>query len=156
MTPKELALGRLQILLICGLLAVLSVRAHASPTLSFIRLFPGGPGDGFSPLLGFTDANGIIYGVTVDGGQYGWGTVFTLSPPTQNGVQWTETILYNFTGELDGKTPVSLTMGQQGVVYGTAIAGGSRNEGVIFSLVSDGQGGWVQSVIYNFTGGYDG
>src|SRR4051812_17452301 len=114
MTPKELALARLQILLICGLLAVLSVGAHASPTLSFIRLFPGGPVDGFNPLLSFTDANGIIYGVTSDGGQYGWGTVFTLSPPAQNGDQWTETIVYNFTGGLDGKTPVSLTMDQKG------------------------------------------
>ena len=153
---KELVPTKLQMLLICALLPLLSMGAHASPTLSFIRLFPGGAGDGSNPLLGFTDSNGSIYGVTVEGGQYGWGTVFTLSPPTQNEDVWTETILYNFTGGLDGKYPVSVIMDAQGVMYGTAVAGGSVDGGVVFKLAPDGQGAWVQSVVYNFTNGYDG
>ncbi|HEY7095915.1 MAG TPA: choice-of-anchor tandem repeat GloVer-containing protein [Terriglobales bacterium] len=150
------ALTMMQISLTFALLSLLSMPANASPTLSFLRLFTGAQGEGANALLGFTAADGTVFGVTADGGQYGSGTVFTLSPPAQSGAQWTETILYNFTGGADGKTPVSLTMDRQGVVYGTAIAGGSTNEGVVFKLAPDGHGGWVQSVVYNFTGEYDG
>jgi len=153
---KKQAYISLQATLAFALLSLLSMPANASPTLSFLRLFTGAQRDRSNALLGFTAADGTIFGVTADGGQYGSGTIFTLSPPAQSGDQWIETILYNFTGGLDGKAPVSVAMDPQGILYGTAALGGSADGGVVFKLAPDGQGGWVQSVVYNFTYGYDG
>jgi uncharacterized repeat protein (TIGR03803 family) len=57
----------------------------------------GSNGDGYSPDSGLTiDAKGNLYGTTIFGGSHVLGTVFELSP--SSGGEWTETILFNFTG----------------------------------------------------------
>ncbi len=48
------------------------------------------------------DQEGNLYGVTNSDGQYGYGSVFKLTPSTGG---WTYTPLYNFTGESDGANP---------------------------------------------------
>src|SRR5262249_22099891 len=56
-----------------------------------------GLADGEAPsaqlLLG---QQGVLYGTTQQGGQYGGGTVFQLTPPAQGQTQWTKTVLYSF------------------------------------------------------------
>lgn len=104
-----------------------------------------------------TDNAGNIYGTTVLGGDFGSGTVFQLSP-TPNG--WVHTVLYSFTGGVDGGEPYKgVTIDNEGNLYGTAVTGGSGNCeggcGVAYKLSNTG-GAWTQTVIHAFTGGDDG
>jgi len=62
----------------------------------------------------------------------------------------TLTVLHTFTGGADGYEPYAgVTLDQQGRIYGTAIQGGSHDDGVVFRLVGGGQG-WALSPIYSF------
>lgn len=61
-----------------------------------IHAFTGG-NDGGEPLAGLVAGQRDLYGTTRYGGYYLLGTVFRLTPPKGNG-EWTETVLYNFTG----------------------------------------------------------
>jgi uncharacterized repeat protein (TIGR03803 family) len=101
------------------------------------------------------DAKGILFGTTVYGGTtgctsgYGCGVVFQLSP---KGNGWKQTVLYRFTGGNDGAYPMgSLIADKSGVFYSTAAAGGSANQGTVFSLEPNGQK-WKESVLYSFNG----
>lgn len=90
--------------------------------------------DGVAPASNLVLHKGVLYGVTTEGGQYGWGTLFGI-----NVQQRTETVLYNFRGLAKGGTPVGgLTLDGQGDLYGTTSAGGSANgnagNGVVFML----------------------
>lgn len=68
-------------------------RVAPDGTQSVLYSFTGGK-DGNEPVAGLIeDANGNLYGTTLDGGKYQLGTVFELAP------DGTETVLYSFTGE---------------------------------------------------------
>jgi uncharacterized repeat protein (TIGR03803 family) len=99
------------------------------------------------------DSSGALYGTTAHGGTYGLGTAFTLSTGGQGGA-WVETVLYSFgSTEDDGINPYGgLVMDAQGVLYGTTVSGGTAGSGTVYSLTQTG-GAWVESVLYNFTGG---
>ena len=103
------------------------------------------------------DGAGNIYGTSVQGGQFGSGTVFQVTP-TGNGA--THTVLYSFTGGADGGEPYKgVTVDSQGNLYGTAVTGGGGSCeggcGVAYKLTNSG-GVWTQTVIHTFTGGDDG
>jgi uncharacterized repeat protein (TIGR03803 family) len=138
----------------------------AAPKEKVIHTFTGG-NDGIDPqstLAG--DAAGNFYGTTVQGGtgtlcMNGCGTVFELSPIA--GGKWKETVLYSFSGGSDGKNPYGgVTLDSKGNLYGTTVAGGSGGAcsgdgcGVVFLLSKKGKNSWVETVMYNFTGGKDG
>jgi hypothetical protein len=74
------------------------------------------------------DAAGNIYGTTQDGGNYGYGTVWELSPPSRPGRAWKEQILYSFgTASDDGHDPRGgVILDDSGNLYGTTNVGGSR------------------------------
>jgi uncharacterized repeat protein (TIGR03803 family) len=83
---------------------------------------------GFNPASGVVfDADGNLYGTTLSGGLYTYGTVFELSP-TEGG-SWTEKTLHNFSGTLsgaDGRQPESnVIVDSGGNVYGTTNQGGA-------------------------------
>lgn len=115
--------------------------------------FPLNGSNGISPL-GATlvfDQSGNIYGTTSAGGTTGNGVVYML---TASG---TETPIYEFTGSPDGADPYAgVIFDSSGNLYGVTTVGGSSNQGTVFKLTSNGQGGWTEQVIYNFTGGSDG
>jgi len=93
--------------------------------------FNGGDDAGPSALLTM-DAAGNIYGTTLGGGRYGWGSVFELSP---SGSSWNFTDIYDFTDGADGGWPRSqLVLDSSGSIYGTASVGGD------FSGCRDGCG----------------
>ena len=79
--------------------------------------FAGHP-DGANPMGGVIfDNAGNLYGTTQNGGTYGWGTIFQLSP---SGSGWTESVLFNFQGESDGANPVAgLVLDGSGNLYGS-------------------------------------
>jgi uncharacterized repeat protein (TIGR03803 family) len=72
-------------------------------------------------------------------------------------VAQTETVLYDFANSPDGANPTSsLTSDAAGNLYGTTALGGATNQGTVFELSPDGDGGWNESVLYTFQGGTDG
>ncbi|MGH6869425.1 MAG: choice-of-anchor tandem repeat GloVer-containing protein, partial [Methylocella sp.] len=86
------------------------------------------------------DADGALYSTTFLGGTSGGGTVFKLTPPAAGKTQWTETVLYSFTG-LDGLEPAAaLIFNSNGALFGTTFAGGNDghggalNGGTVFKL----------------------
>lgn len=122
--------------------------ALCSWNVTTIYQFTGGT-DAWGGQVTAFDSAGNLYGFG-NGGAYGRGAVFELSPSQGGG--WTETIIHNFTGGSDGASPGSLLMGGDGNLYGTAAAGGMNWNGVIFQFVPS-DGGWTENSIYSFTGG---
>lgn len=121
--------------------------------------FTGSSGDPKLPYAGLVfDKAGNLYGTTEFGGTSNQGSVFEVIP-NSNG-QWTESVLYSFTGNADGGQPSGgLIFDAAGNLYGTTDFGGSTNCaqgcGTTFKL-SPGSGGWKETVLYSFTGGADG
>ena len=109
--------------------------------------------DGNGPLGGMAfDAAGNLYGTTVVGGTYGYGTVFELTLSAGGG--WTEQVLHNFNNDgKDGDGPSSdLIFGAAGNLYGTTEYGGVYGRGTVFELTPTAGGGCTEKVLYNFKG----
>jgi uncharacterized repeat protein (TIGR03803 family) len=135
-------------------MALLATAAWAASATKLIYSFAGS-GDGeYTDTELVMDSAGNLYGTSVQGGIYGGGTVFQVTPA---GVH---TVLYDFTGGADGGEPYKgVTLDAQGNLYGTAVTGGGGSCeggcGVVFKLTNSG-GVWTQTVIHTFTGGNDG
>jgi hypothetical protein len=126
-------------------------------TEATLHTFGLGSGDGAGPNGGLiADRAGVLYGVTGGGGA-GYGTVYSLTPPTTPGGSWSETVLYSFPG--GSGTAVSpigtLAAGPGPVFYGSANLFGNTQRGVVFSLTPPNStgGSWIENVIYTFSGG---
>lgn len=123
--------------------------------------FAGGPNDGAGPAARVVfGPGGSLYGTTGGGGETcpgdpynGCGTVFKLSPlATACGtVQciWLETVLYRFTGQMDGGYPASgdLVFDHASNIYGAALTGG-LGHGVVYELMPS-HPDWRESVLYD-------
>lgn len=133
-------------------------------TLKVLHSFTGPP-DGEFPTAGLTlDADGNVYGTTLEGGNTncpGWdtdtcGIVFKISP------DGTETILHTFSGIPDGASPQSvLVRDEKGNLYGTTIVGGTGSSqhncydfgvlydcGTVFKIDPTGK----ETILHSFTG----
>ena len=132
----------------CGIIYKLTP-SGGSWTETIVHTFTEG-GDGLHPWSGvIIDKDGNLYGTTVYGGAYNFGTIYELSP---SGSGWTETILYSFTGGADGGNPYAdLIFDPSGNIYGATTFGGSGGGGTAFSLTPS-QGGWSFNTIYSFSG----
>jgi uncharacterized repeat protein (TIGR03803 family) len=143
---------------------VFSLTPPASPggpwTEQTIYSFAGGS-DGYAPGAAVViGAGGVLYSTTAKGGiggdcpKGGCGTVFSLTPPSFPGGDWTEAILHTFTGSPDdGVLPRGgLAIGAGGVLYGVTSGGGSTNHGTAFSLTPPASAGgvWTEAVLYSF------
>ncbi len=113
-----------------------------------------GANDGSGPGNGVIfDGAGNLYGFA-NGGQYGVGVIFELTPNSSG--TWTETTLYSFTGNNDGGFPRTLLLDTAGNLYGVAAADGLHDYGVVFELVKGSNGTWTQKILHSFTGGSGG
>ncbi len=93
------------------------------------------------------DAAGSLYGTASQGGLYGEGVVYQVTP------SGSETVLYSFTGGNDGSLPYAgVIFDPTGNLYGATAFGGSGGSGVVFEL-SPGNGGWSYTEIYPLPGG---
>jgi uncharacterized repeat protein (TIGR03803 family) len=109
--------------------------------------FGNGNYPAYADQLAFDQA-GNIYGTAPGGGTHGYGVVFQL---THSGGNWSENVLWNFTGGVDGGFPVSgVIFDQAGNFYGTTLAGGANGNGAAYEFSPSGSG-WTQSTIYSFT-----
>lgn len=115
-----------------------------------------GATDGSAPLTRLVaDKSGALYGTAATGGTQGLGNVFQMSPP-QSGGTWTHTVLYSFGAGTDGAIPESsLTIDQNGNLYGTTYQGGTANLGTVYMLTppTPGNSAWTETVLYSFHGG---
>jgi uncharacterized repeat protein (TIGR03803 family) len=141
----------------CGTVFELTPEANGTWTETVLYSFTG-QADGSQPVSNLTfDDNGNLYGTTVAGGSStypcnlgGCGVVFRLSPST-NG-EWTEEVLYSFSGYNDGNAPSSgVILDAQGNLYGTTLQGGSNDVGTVFELSPKAGGGWQETVLHSFT-----
>jgi len=142
-------------------LMVMLAGAASVPTTKVLYSFTGNSDGGYPDTDLVVDAAGNLYGSSVEGGTFDSGAVFKLSPSTTG---WTETVLYSFTGGIDGGQPYGgVTLDAQGNLYGTAVVGGSfagspcveSGCGVVFKLTNSG-GTWTYSAVHKFAGGNDG
>ena len=116
--------------------------------------------DGAAPAGGLiADARGNLYSTTETGGANdNNGTVFELTPPGPQQTQWTEQVLWSFSGGSDGGLPFAgVIRDRRGNLYGTTAAGG-LGYGVVFELTppAGGETQWSESVLWTFSGGSDG
>jgi hypothetical protein len=153
----------------CVLATMFLVTAWAQSTEKVLYTFTG-RGDGAIPVGGLLlDQAGNVYGTASSGGSpaciyylnvVGCGVAFELSPTSNGG--WTEKILYNFQGGLDGAFPASdLIPDKQGNLYGTTSGGGGvgcngLGCGTAFRLTRHPGGQWTETVLHRFQGGTDG
>ena len=97
-------------------------------TLTSLASFDGA--NGSRPFASLTlGTDGLFYGTTLRGGSSGFGTIFSFNP-TGN----TLTSLASFDFYNGSRPYASLTLGADGLFYGTASGGGSSRSGTIFSF----------------------
>ena len=109
--------------------------------------------DGEHPEGGLTwDTSGNLCGTTIYGGASDNGVIFEVDAAGQ------ESVLYNFTGGLDGDQPEAKVIEDtQGNLYGTTTLGGSTDCsgygcGTVFELSGTGE----ENLLYSFVGPPDG
>ncbi len=88
----------------------------------------------------------------MNGGAFGGGTAFELSPNGAGG--WTETVAYSFGNSTDGQNPqAGLVSDGSGNFYGTTTNGGANGSGTIFQLSPNNGRCCREMPVYNFSGG---
>ncbi|HTK80169.1 MAG TPA: choice-of-anchor tandem repeat GloVer-containing protein [Rhizomicrobium sp.] len=127
-------------------------------TKTVLYSFVGGSDGAFPSATLIRDAQGNLYGTTVQGGndchvkKGGCGTIFKIAPDGH------ETVLYAFKGHGDGGLPYSsLLADAAGDLYGTTYEGGDFNAcykgcGTVFKLHPDGR----EKTLYTFHASSDG
>jgi uncharacterized repeat protein (TIGR03803 family) len=122
-------------------------------SFSEIHKFVGGSGP-YHPTSLRVGSGGVLYGSSRTGGTGtgtdcaadGCGTIYSLTPPTDPGGDWTATVLYSFDMG-PGALPAGIVIGAGGTIYGSSNTG----RGDVFSLTPPLEGGaWTESVVYQF------
>ena len=98
-------------------------------------------GNGLFPFAGpegalLVDRWGDLYGTTSAGGANDLGTAFALNPPSVRAGQWSERVLWNFSGAIDdaANPAAGLIADYWGNLYGNSAGGGAYNRGTVFKL----------------------
>jgi uncharacterized repeat protein (TIGR03803 family) len=122
--------------------------AMAAQAQTFTTVFSFDVADGYFPQAALIEAtNGELYGTT-EGGGYGYGTVFKITPGG------TLTTVYIFgsetgcppTGCPDGELPTALAQAAGGDFYGTTYSGGANGGGTVFKITPSG----TLTTLYSF------
>ncbi len=108
-------------------------KVDANGTETVLYSFPGQP-DGQNPQAGvIRDAAGNLFGTTVAGGTYNYGSVFEFSASGEM------TLLYSFVAGADGESPdAPLFRTPKGDLYGTTFQGGN-GLGTVFKIDASGK-----------------
>jgi uncharacterized repeat protein (TIGR03803 family) len=92
-------------------------------------------------------ADGNFYGMTYGGGQYGYGTIFKITPGG------TFTTIHSLNKTTEGSNSYSsLTLGKDGNLYGVTCYGGTYNYGTVFKITTSG----TFTVLRHLNGSTDG
>jgi uncharacterized repeat protein (TIGR03803 family) len=143
-----------------GTVFELSPKTGGGWTETILYSFKNNGQDGYDLYSGvILDTSGNLYGTTLGGGVYGYGTVFELTRKAGEG--WTEKVLHSFNDNgKDGYRPYAgLIVDTAGNLYGTTIAGSAieNSAGTVFELSPKKGGGWTEKILNNFidTDGWD-
>ena len=88
----------------------------------------------------------------------GYGVIFELSPSSSG--TWTKTMLYSFLESTGYRPSGALIFDSAGNLYGTTENGGDLSCGygigcgTVFLVLLNGSGGWSESVLHSFSGGF--
>jgi hypothetical protein len=135
-------------------LALASVSLTASgfaATYTPLYSFDGPDGsDVMGPLA--PGPGGVLYGATLSGGAYGFGTAFTFQRGSSGPVL---TTIYDFNSTSQVALASALAVGPNGVVYGATANVSPDQPATIFALTPPTQSGgaWTYSTVYTFAGG---
>jgi uncharacterized repeat protein (TIGR03803 family) len=148
------ATAALAIAVVFALTVVLASPAQAQVWTEQVLHSFGNGSDGAYPSGMVFDSAGNLYGTTSEGGTYGIGTVFELTPNGHGGR--IEHVLFSFNGP-DGAQPLGgVIFDAAGNLFGTTQDGWDSSIGTVFELTPTGGGGWTEQVLHNFNGdGYD-
>ena len=114
-----------------GTVFELTPRQNGAWAFTVLYAFAGQSGNGPQSSLTM-DATGNLFGTTYKDGAYGSGSVFKL---TSSNDGWTYTDLHDFTSGSDGAQPAgSLVLDAGGNLYGTALAAGGFDCGILFAI----------------------
>ncbi len=138
--------------------AVFGLRSenHNERTLVPLYDFHGSTGDGAFPNFGLIFGDNGFIGTTMGSPSGSYSNVFQV---TSNGLEWTESVLFNFNPISTGYEPASAPiLGSGGQLFGTTTQGGASNEGTVYQLIPPAiQGGqWTENVLYSFITGSGG
>jgi uncharacterized repeat protein (TIGR03803 family) len=143
----------------CGTVFELSPNSNGGWTETVLYRFAGST-DVQQPASGVIfDADGNLYGAGGGGCiEECNGVIFKLAP-SGDGI-WTESILYNFLGGLDGSAPSAVIFDGTGNLLGTTASGGGPNTicdcGTVYQLSPSSSGSWTKTVLYSFDDGLGG
>ena len=121
-------------------------KVSANGQMTALYSFTGGADGGYPDSGVIRDAAGNFYGTTDIGGTFNNGVVYKINAAGQ------ETVLYSFTGGVDGSLALGVIRDSAGNLYGTTSAGGTSGAGVVYKVDTTGH----ETILYNFTGGADG
>ena len=102
---------------------------------------------GYTPLV--LTSSGSLYGTTLYGGLYDYGTAFAV---TRSGGKWGRTLIYEFYTHADGDGWIpdgGVVRDKSGVLYGTTLGGGVNINGTVYRLTKSGQS-WTEQPIASF------
>jgi uncharacterized repeat protein (TIGR03803 family) len=102
--------------------------------------------DGAFPYGGVILSGNTLYGVTEEGGNGRYGTVFAYT----NGGGYST--LHSFSYNSDGGYPIGSLVLSGNTLYGTTLEGGANGDGTVFALNTDGSG---FRTLYSFSAGSD-
>jgi uncharacterized repeat protein (TIGR03803 family) len=122
-----------------GLGALLRKESDGSKTVVYSFSGP----DGALPHGGLVARSSTIYGTTLAGGSFGFGTIYSYVPAT--GVL---TTLFSFNGYNGADPHGGVVIDSAGNLFGSTAFGGAHNRGTLFKLSSNG----VFSTLVTFDG----
>jgi uncharacterized repeat protein (TIGR03803 family) len=133
----------------CGVIFELS-KSGSEWNETVLHDFTGGT-DGGGPNGVIMGDHGKLFGSAAAGGTSSNGVAFELS---NSGGNWTQTVIYNFTGgTAGGRNPNgNLVFDSSGRLYGTTAFSGSTGlgGGIVFRLNPSKSGVWTETLLHSF------
>ena len=150
MRGKKPSVEFIVVLAMVAMATLMTGTPAAGQTGKLLHSFSGSGNGGSDPLAGLIfDGAGNLYGTTHQGGAYGGGTAFELSPKASGG--WVGKVLHSFGQGTDGFLPMSgLIIDAAGNLYGTTSAGGAHGGGTVFELMLKADGSRAEKLLYSF------
>jgi len=143
-----------------GTLFELSPNSDGTWTESVLHQFTGKRDGDYPYTTPIFDQAGNLYATAAGAGAYGCGTVFKMTPGSNN--HWTFRVIHQFMDKPACSPWVGLTPDATGAYYGTTrnagnfCTQGSKDCGTVFQLTPTSGGGWTYKVIHLFSGGKGG